>query len=73
MRTTLDLDRGLLERAREVLGAASFTETIERALGQVVASADAARAWSCLEGAEMSWDTVEELLEHRRRYGGRAL
>jgi hypothetical protein len=58
---------------KEVLGASSFTEAIERALRQVVASTEAAEAWSRLEGAELSWESVEDLLEHRRRYGGRAL
>lgn len=73
MRTTLDLDRELLERARDVLRAGSFTEAIERALRQVVAGAEAAEAWSRLEGADLSWETVEDLLEHRRQYGGRPL
>lgn len=73
MRTTLDLDRELLERAKEVLGAPSFTEAIERALRQAVARSEAAEAWSRLEGAELSWKGVEDVLEHRRRYGGRTL
>ncbi len=73
MRTTLDLDRELLERAKEALGAGSFTEAIERALRQVVASTEAAEAWRRLEGSDLSWEGVDELLEHRRRYGGRAL
>jgi Arc/MetJ family transcription regulator len=73
MRTTLDLDRSLLERAKEALGARSFTEAIETALREAVARADARTAWDALSGSDLSWGSVDELLEYRRRFGGRAL
>jgi Arc/MetJ family transcription regulator len=73
MRTTLDLDRELLEKAKEALGARSFTEAIETALREAVARAEARRGWEELAGAELSWDSVEELRRYRARHGGRAL
>lgn len=73
MRTTLDLDRHLLEKAKDVLGAASFTDAIEIALREVVGRAEARSAWEQLIGSDMSWDSVEDLLAYRRRYGGRTL
>lgn len=73
MRTTLDLDRELLERAKEVLGAESFTEAIETALRAAVARTEARAAWEALVGSDLSWESVDELLEYRRERGGRAL
>lgn len=73
MRTTLDLDRDLLERAKEALGARSFTEAIERALREAVRRTDAKAAWEALRRSDRSWESVDELLEYRRRHGGRAL
>jgi Arc/MetJ family transcription regulator len=73
MRTTLDIDRELLERATAALGASSFTEAIETALEQAVARADAREAWAALKGSELSWESVDALLEYRRRWGGRSL
>ncbi len=73
MRTTLDLDRELLERAKEALGASSFTEAIETALRDAVARTEGRAAWEALLGSEASWGSVEELLDYRRRHGGRAL
>jgi Arc/MetJ family transcription regulator len=35
-KTALDIDRGLLAQAKEVLGAKTYTETIERALQAVI-------------------------------------
>jgi Arc/MetJ family transcription regulator len=73
MRTTLDLDRELLERAKEALGSSSFTDAIETALREAVARTEGAKAWSELRGAESSWESVDELLEFRRSFGGRPL
>lgn len=73
MRTTLDLDRTLLEKAKDALGASSFTEAIETALRDAVARAEVRRGWEAVIGSDLSWESVEELLEYRRRYGGRAL
>jgi Arc/MetJ family transcription regulator len=71
VRTTLNLDRDLLEEAREILGAGSLTETIEVALKRVVAEGRARRAWEELLESDLSWDSVEDLLHHRRSLGGR--
>jgi Arc/MetJ family transcription regulator len=73
MRTTLDLDRDLLERAKEALGSSSFTEAIETALQEAVARTEGTKAWSELRGAESSWESVDDLLEFRRSFGGRPL
>lgn len=73
MRTTLELDRTLLERAKETLGARSFTEAIETALREAVARAEARGGWESLMRSGLSWESVDDLLAFRRRYGGRAL
>ncbi len=72
MRTTLELDRQLLEEARSVLGARTFTEAIERALREAVDRARAREGWAELLGSDLSWGSVEELEEYRRRFGGGA-
>jgi hypothetical protein len=73
MKTTLDLDRKLLDRAKKVLGAASYTQAIELALREAVARADARDRWEHLIGSDLSWQSVEDLLAYRREYGGRAV
>lgn len=73
MRTTLDLDRELLDKAKDVLGVESFTDAIETALREVIGRAEARSAWKELVGSDMSWDSVEDLLAYRRQYGGRTL
>ena len=72
MRTTLDLDRELLERARDSLGVSTFTEAIELALRRAVEQEDAAAAWFELKGSDLSWESVDDLLEYRARFGGRS-
>jgi Arc/MetJ family transcription regulator len=72
MRITLDLDRELLERARDSLGVSTFTEAIEVALRRAVEQEDAAAAWSELKGSDLSWESVDDLLEYRARFGGRS-
>jgi len=73
MRTTLELDRELLERARNVLGARSFTEAIETALRRAVEQSDAQAAWQALDRSGLSWKSIDDLLAHRRGDGARAL
>lgn len=73
MRTTLDLDRALLEEAKEALGASSFTEAIEMALRRVLSRTKAQAAWDALEGSDLSWSSPEELIDYRRKLGGRPL
>lgn len=72
MRTTLELDRDLLEEARSVLGVRTFTEAIERALRETVERARAREGWAELLGSDLSWASVDELDEYRSRFGGRA-
>lgn len=73
MRTTLDLDRDLLRKAKEALGADSFTSAIETALREAVARAEGVAAWKELMGSDLSWTSVDDLIDFRRRHGGRAL
>ena len=73
VRTTLDLDRTLLEKATSALGAKSYTAAIETALREAVARAEARDGWAALMGSDLSWDSVDELLEFRKRWGGRSL
>ena len=72
MRTTLELDRDLLEEARSGLGVRTVTEAIERALREAVERARAREGWVELLGSDLSWASVDELEEYRRRFGGRA-
>jgi len=73
MRTTLELDRDLLERARDVLGARSFTVAIETSLRRVVEQSEAQTAWQELDRSGLSWKSVDDLLAHRRGTDARAL
>ena len=70
MRTTLDLDRGLLESAREVLRTETLTETIETALRDVIDRARNRSAWDAWIGSEaLEWESVDEYLEWKREQG----
>lgn len=69
MRTTVDLDRELLERARDALDADTFRETITRALEDVVARAEMKRLLSDLEDSDLTWG-LDELLSYRRLQRG---
>lgn len=72
MRTTLDLDRDLLEQTREALGVGTFTETIERALRLTLEQTQASRGWAKLVGSGLSWDSPEAVEAYRREFGGRS-
>ncbi|MGH7589672.1 MAG: type II toxin-antitoxin system VapB family antitoxin [Gemmatimonadota bacterium] len=65
MRTTIDIDRKLLERAKRALNARTYREAVERALEDALARSDLERATAALEGSDLSWD-LEELLSYRR-------
>ncbi|HUG40208.1 MAG TPA: type II toxin-antitoxin system VapB family antitoxin [Longimicrobiales bacterium] len=69
MRTTVDLDRGLLERAKEALGTGTYREAIVRALEEAVARAGMRELLDELEGSDATWD-VDELLGYRRVVDG---
>ena len=65
VRTTIEIDRELLERVKCALGASTYRETVERALERVDRLSEIADALDALEGSDLSWD-VEELLGYRR-------
>jgi Arc/MetJ family transcription regulator len=65
MRTTVDLDRDLLERAKEALGTTTYREAITRALEAAVSRADMGRLLDELEGSDAAW-SLDELLSYRR-------
>ena len=69
MRTTLNLDRELLEKAKQKLGARTYTEAIEAALKAAIARAENASGWDALLGSDLSWKSVDEFLEFRRKWG----
>jgi len=71
MRTTLELDRRLLEAAKEALGTSTLTETIEEALRAAVSRHRGHQAWERLRGSERSWSSLEEFHEARRGDGYR--
>jgi Arc/MetJ family transcription regulator len=65
MRTTVDLDRSLLERAKMALGTTTYREAITRALEEAVSRADMRRLLDQLEGSDATWD-LDALLSYRR-------
>jgi Arc/MetJ family transcription regulator len=65
MRTTVDLDRSLLERAKKALGTATYREAITQALEEAVSRADLRRLLDKLEGSDATWD-LDALLSYRR-------
>ncbi|HKJ93933.1 MAG TPA: type II toxin-antitoxin system VapB family antitoxin [Longimicrobiales bacterium] len=69
MRTTLNLDRDLLERAKAALGAATYTETIERSLAEAIARADVERKLDAVRGRDLVW-SLGELQAYRRQARG---
>lgn len=56
MRTTLDLDRDLLNRAKAALNAATFTEAIERSLEHAIARAEVEALLDTVAGEDLVWD-----------------
>ncbi len=71
MRTTVDLDRSLLDRAKEALGTGTYREAITRALEEAVARADMRGLLDELEGSDAVWG-LEELTSYRRAVRGDA-
>ncbi len=55
MRTTLDIDRNLLERAKTALGASTYTEAIERSLSRAVEQAEVDALLNSLRGEDLVW------------------
>ena len=71
MRTTVDLDRSLLDRAKEALGTSTYREAITRALEEAVSRAELRGLVAELEGSDATWD-LEDLFSYRRRTRGDA-
>lgn len=71
MRTTVDLDRALLERAKEALGTPTYREAITRALKEAISRADVRGLLEELEGSDATWD-LDALLSYRRLERGDA-
>lgn len=69
MRTTLDLDGDLLERAKESLDAGTYRETITRAVEDAVARVDLRRLVERIEGSDLTWE-LDDLLAYRRTEAG---
>ncbi|HUG39539.1 MAG TPA: type II toxin-antitoxin system VapB family antitoxin [Longimicrobiales bacterium] len=65
MRTTVDLDRKLLERAKRALGTPTYREAITRALEEAIARADMRALLDRLAGSDATWD-LDELFAYRR-------
>jgi Arc/MetJ family transcription regulator len=64
MRTTLDIDRDLLERAKAALGASTYTEAIERSLSRAVEQAELEALLDSLRGEDLVW-SLDELRAYR--------
>lgn len=71
MRTTLDIDRELLERAKKALGASTFTEAIERSLDQAIARAELESLLERVRAEDLVW-SLDALQDYRRRSRGDA-
>jgi len=69
MRTTLDIDRDLLERAKAALGAATYTETIERSLSRTVDQAELDALLESLKGEDLVW-SLDEMRAYRHAAHG---
>jgi Arc/MetJ family transcription regulator len=71
MRTTLDIDRDLLERAKSALGASTYTEAIERSLSRAVEQAEVDALLDSLRGEDLVW-SLDDLRAWRQASRGDA-
>jgi Arc/MetJ family transcription regulator len=71
MRTTLDIDRALLERAKSALGASTYTEAIERSLSRAVEQAEVDALLDSLRGEDLVW-SLDDLRAWRQASRGDA-
>jgi putative antitoxin of VapBC-like toxin-antitoxin system len=69
MRTTFDIDRTLLERARTALGVATYREAVVRSLEEAIHRADVLKILDGIEASDLTWD-LAELLTYRRQSSG---
>lgn len=65
MRTTVDLDRDILDAAKRALNARTYRQAIKQALEDAIRHAQLRSLVDDLEGSEVTWD-VDELLAYRR-------
>ena len=66
MRTTLAIDEDLLDEAKELSGAKTKKETIERALKELIQRRKSKKLIDLEGKVELSY-TVEELIKRRRK------
>lgn len=71
MRTTIDVDRDLLERAKEALDVRTYKDAIVRSLEAAIQRAELVRLTDELDGGDIVWG-LEEALAYRRLEGGDA-
>lgn len=69
MRTTVELDRDLIERAMEAMDAATYRETITRALEEAVARVERRRVLDRIESSDLTW-ALDDLTAYRRAADG---
>jgi len=69
MRTTLDIDRSLLDRAKQALGVSTYTEAIERSLDQAIARAELEVLLESIESRDLVW-SLDELRTYRHEGRG---
>jgi hypothetical protein len=71
MRTTLDIDRDLLDRAKAALGANTYTEAIERSLDRAIVGAELEALLESMRGEDLVW-SLEELRAYRHTGRGQS-
>lgn len=64
MRTTLDIDRDLLERAKTALGASTYTEAIERSLTRAIEQTEMDLFLDSLGREDLVW-SLDDLRAYR--------
>ena len=70
MRTTLDIDRDLLDRAKAALGVTTYTEAIEKSLAQAILHQELEALLKDVQGSDLVW-SLDEMQEYRRVGRGR--
>ena len=69
MRTTLDIDRDLLDRAKAALGVTTYTEAIERSLEQAIVQRELELVLEEVQGSDIVW-SLDEMQQYRRAVRG---
>lgn len=71
MRTTFDIDRALLDRARDAMGTRTYKEAIVRSLHAAIERAELIRLVDGLEGSDAVWE-LDRMLAYRSLERGHA-